>query len=157
MKFLIREGTENDIPSALKLVKELALYEKAPDEVEVSEEQMKIWGFGNMPLFRFFVAEEQGEVLGMALYYYKYSTWKGKCIFLEDIIVTEKHRNKNIGSRLFERVLQLAKEEQVKRLEWQVLSWNEPAIAFYKKYHSQFDGEWLNCKLNYTQIQSAKA
>lgn len=155
MKLFIREGTENDIPSALKLVQELAQYEKAPNEVEVTEEQMKVWGFGKNPLFQFFVAEEQGEVVGMALYYYKYSTWKGKCIFLEDIIVTEKHRKKNIGSRLFERVLQVAKEENVKRLEWQVLNWNEPAIAFYKKYNSQFDGEWLNCKLNYGQIQSA--
>lgn len=154
MNPLIREGTENDIPAALKLVQELAQYEKAPEEVDVSEEQMKTWGFGKNPLFRFFVAELEGEILGMALYYYKYSTWKGKCIFLEDIIVTERHRKKNIGSRLFERVLQLAKEEQVKRLEWQVLNWNTPAIAFYKKYKSNFDEEWLNCKLTYAQLQS---
>lgn len=154
MKLIIREGTENDIASALKLVHELARYEKAPDEVEVNEAQMKSWGFGENPLFRFFVAEEGGDVLGIALYYYKYSTWKGKCIFLEDIIVTETQRKKNIGSKLFEQVVQVAKQENVKRLEWQVLSWNEPAIAFYKKYNSNFDGEWLNCKLTYAQIQS---
>ncbi len=154
MKLIIREGTENDIASALKLVHELARYEKAPDEVEVNAEQMKEWGFGENPLFRFFVAEEGGNVLGIALYYYKYSTWKGKCIFLEDIIVTETQRKKNIGSKLFEQVVQVAKREGVKRLEWQVLSWNEPAIAFYKKYKSNFDEEWLNCKLTYAQIQS---
>ncbi len=154
MKVLIREVNEVDIPSVLKLVHELAVYEKAPDEVEVNAEQMKEWGFGKDALFRFFVAEENGNVLGIALYYYKYSTWKGKCIFLEDIIVTETQRKKNIGSKLFEQVVQVAKREGVKRLEWQVLSWNEPAIAFYKKYKSNFDEEWLNCKLTYAQIQS---
>lgn len=154
MNVLIREGKENDIPAALKLVKELATYEKAPDEVEVSESQMLDWGFGKNALFRFFVAEEEGKVIGLALYYYKYSTWKGKCIFLEDIIVTESKRNNHIGSQLFERVVKVAKEENVKRLEWQVLNWNAPAIDFYEKYKANFDGEWLNCKLTYKQLQS---
>jgi len=154
MKVQIREGVEGDIPSLLKLVHELAVYEKAPNEVEVSHEQMKQWGFGKEALFKFFVAELNEEVVGIALYYYKYSTWKGKCIFLEDIIVTESQRKKNIGSKLFERVAQVAKQEGVKRLEWQVLDWNTPAIAFYKKYKSNFDGAWLNCKLDYVQIQS---
>jgi GNAT superfamily N-acetyltransferase len=154
MKVDIRDGNEGDLPSVLKLVHELAVYEKAPDEVEVSVAQMREWGFGKEPLFRFFVAEMNGEVQGIALYYYKYSTWKGKCIFLEDIIVTETQRKKNIGSKLFEQVVQVAKREGVKRLEWQVLNWNAPAIAFYKKYNSNFDGEWLNCKLTFEQLQS---
>ena len=155
MKVLIREGQQSDIPSVLKLIEELALYEKAPNEVTVNVEQMNHWGFGENPLFKFFVAELNTEVIGLALYYYKYSTWKGKCIFLEDIIVTEKHRKKNIGSQLFDKVLQVAKLDGVKRLEWQVLNWNTPAIEFYKKYNAGFDKDWVNCRLTYEQIQSA--
>lgn len=154
MKVQIRTGTERDIPEILKLVHELAVFEKAANEVEVSVSQMQEWGFGKTPLFQFFVAEIEGQVIGMALYYFKYSTWKGKCVFLEDIIVTEKYRMRKIGSLLFEAVVQVAKKEKVKRLEWQVLNWNEPAIAFYKKYKSNFDDGWLNCKITYEQIQS---
>lgn len=144
---VIRRGTESDIQSALGLVKELAAYEKAPDEVEVSLEEMKGWGFGSNKVFDFFVAEENGTIIGMALYYYKYSTWKGKCMFLEDIIVTESQRGKGIGKLLFDEIVKVAKAEKVRRLEWQVLEWNEPAINFYKKYNAVLDSEWINCKL----------
>ena len=147
MNLNIRIGGESDLPDVLKLIKELAIYEKAPNEVVVSEDEMKTWGFGPEKVFDFFVAENDGEIIGIALYYYKYSTWKGKCIFLEDIIVTEKERGKGIGKLLFDEVVRVAKEKKVRRLEWQVLEWNEPAINFYKKYGSNLDPEWINCKL----------
>jgi GNAT superfamily N-acetyltransferase len=153
MSIEIRKGTEADIPQALQLVKELALYEKAPDEVEVTPEEMVDWGFGANKQFDFFVAIENGVILGLALYYYKYSTWKGKCLFLEDIIVTEPQRGRGLGKLLFDKVVQVSKEQKVRRMEWQVLDWNTPAIEFYKKYNATLDGEWLNCKLTNHQLE----
>jgi GNAT superfamily N-acetyltransferase len=150
----IRKGEKKDISSALSLIKELAHFELAPEEVEVTEIQMKNWGFGKDKLFDFFVAEKNKEIVGMALYYYKYSTWKGKCIFLEDIIVTQNERRNGIGKLLFNAVLKVAKKEKVKRLEWQVLNWNKDAIDFYKKYEAILDNEWSNGKLVFQQIQS---
>jgi GNAT superfamily N-acetyltransferase len=149
---LIREGKKEDVTAALNLVKELAHYEKAPDEVEVTVEEMENWGFGNEKVFDFFVAEINGKITGLALYYYKYSTWKGKCLFLEDIIVTESLRGQGIGKLLFEEVVKVAKKENVRRMEWQVLEWNEPAINFYNKYNSILDAEWVNCKLTNHQL-----
>jgi len=153
----LRKGQKKDIASALQLVKELARYEKAPREVEVTQTEMLNWGFGRNKLFDFFVLEKRGRIVGMALYYYKYSTWKGKCIFLEDIVVTQKERNKGYGKLLFNRVVEVARREKVRRLEWQVLEWNAPAIAFYKNYQAELDGEWINCKLRYEQLQSGQA
>ncbi len=149
----IRKGTLSDIPATLALVKELAIYEKAPQEVEVTIEQMNEWGFGKDKLFDFFVAEKDGKIIGIALYYFKYSTWKGKCLFLEDIIVTESERKNGYGKFLFEAVAKVAKELKVKRMEWQVLDWNTPAINFYKKHYTNFDEDWVNCKLTYQQLQ----
>lgn len=154
MSVSVRQGKKEDLPVVLALVKELADYEKAPDEVEVRLEQMEAWGFGSEKIFDFFVLEKSSVIIGIALTYYKYSTWKGKCLFLEDIIVTEAERNNGYGRLLFDAVLKKAKHEKVKRLEWQVLDWNEPAIGFYKKFNSNFDDEWINCKLNYDQLQS---
>ena len=154
MNVLIREGRETDIPAALQLVHELALYEKAPEEVEVSIEQMREWGFGKNPLFKFFVAEQEGKILGMALYYYKYSTWKGKCIFLEDIIVTESQRGGGMGQELFNRTMQCALDENCNGMIWQVLDWNTPAIEFYKKYGAAIDGSWMNCSLERVQLEA---
>jgi len=147
----IRKGTEQDIPAALELIKELATYEKAPNEVEVSIDEMKK-NFANK-VFEFYVAELDNEIVGIALYYYKYSTWKGRCIYLDDIIVTEKHRRKGIGMALMKALINVAKQEKVRKLEWQVLKWNTPAIEFYKKLNTLFDDEWLNCKLTFQQIQ----
>ncbi len=156
----IRAGKEADLPQVLELVKELAVYEKAPDEVEVTLEEMRNWGFGKDRIFEFFVAEEgypppgqAGKIVGIALYYYKYSTWKGKCLFLEDIIITESHRRYGLGSKLFDEVVKVAKEKKVRRMEWQVLEWNEPAIKFYHKYNAVLDPEWINGKLTYDQLQ----
>lgn len=150
----IRKGTETDLPHVLALVKELAVYERAPNEVEVTLEEMKDWGFGKDKIFEFFVAENENKIVGIALYYYKYSTWKGKCLFLEDIIVTETFRRYGLGSKLFNEVALVAKKLKVRRMEWQVLEWNETALNFYKKYDSHFDKEWVNCKLNYQQLQA---
>ncbi|MBK6984246.1 MAG: GNAT family N-acetyltransferase [Bacteroidetes bacterium] len=152
MSIVIRTGTKADIPFALNLVKELAVYEKAPDEVEVTIEEMTEWGFGTDKQFDFFVALENDVIVGLALYYYKYSTWKGKCLFLEDIIVTESQRGKGLGKLLFDKVVQVSKEQKVRRMEWQVLDWNTPAIEFYKKYDATLDGEWVNCKLTNHQL-----
>ncbi|MES2565430.1 MAG: GNAT family N-acetyltransferase [Bacteroidota bacterium] len=149
----IRKGTESDITYALQLVRELAAYEKAPDEVEVTIEEMTNWGFGADKQFDFFVALENDVIVGMALYYFKYSTWKGKCLFLEDIIVTESKRGKGLGKLLFDKVVQVSKELKVRRMEWQVLDWNTPAIEFYKKYNATLDGEWVNCKLIDKQLE----
>jgi GNAT superfamily N-acetyltransferase len=153
MNISIRKGLKSDLPDVLKLVKELAVYEKAPDEVAVSIDEMEKDGFNENPVFKFFVAETEGKIIGMSLYYIKYSTWKGKCVFLEDLIVTEEYRKSGIGNLLFDEVVKVAKEMKARRLEWQVLEWNEPAIQFYKKLNSTLDPEWINCKLVEDQIQ----
>ncbi len=150
----IRIGTQNDIPRVLELVRELAVFEKAPDEVQVTVAEMTNWGFGKDKIFDFFVLEKENVIVGIAVYYYKYSTWKGKCLFLEDIIVTENERKNGYGKLLFNEVVKVAKAQQVRRMEWQVLDWNTPAIEFYKKHQSHLDGEWINCKLTYDQLQS---
>jgi GNAT superfamily N-acetyltransferase len=151
---IIRKGVESDLPEVLGLVKELAAYERAPLEVEVTIEEMRNWGFGEDKIFDFFVATHEEKIVGIALYYYKYSTWKGKCLFLEDIIVTEPYRRYGLGTKLFDEVIKVAREKKVRRMEWQVLEWNEPAINFYKKYQAVLDPEWINGKLTYEQLQS---
>jgi N-acetylglutamate synthase-like GNAT family acetyltransferase len=156
MSVELRKGKEEDLQEVLELIKELATYERSPKEVEVTLTEMTNWGFGKDKVFDFFVLEKEGTIVAMALYYYKYSTWKGKCLFLEDIIVTEKQRRNGYGKMLFNEVVKVAKKEQVKRMEWQVLEWNETAIRFYQKYMSNFDEEWINCKLTYDQIQKLR-
>lgn len=150
----IRTGKQTDVEAALELINELAEYERSPDEVEVSVNEMIQNGFGQHPLYYFFVLEKECKVIGLALYYFKYSTWKGKCLFLEDIIITANERRNGYGKLLFNEVVKVARELKVRRMEWQVLNWNTPAIKFYEKYHSNFDGEWINCKLSYQQLQS---
>ena len=153
MEIIIREGEKKDLPEILKLINELATYQKASYEVSNSIEMMEEDGFGANPVFKFFVAEAQGEITGMALYYIKYSTWKGKCVYLEDIIVTEAMRGKKIGDKLFSAVVSASRELNVQRMEWQVLNWNNPAINFYKKYRTHFDADLINCKLIHSQLQ----
>lgn len=151
---LIRKGKEEDLPRVLELVKQLAEYEKAPLEVENTVEEMRRDGFGSNPIFHFLVAESDGNISGIAIYYIKYSTWKGKCLFLEDIVVDEIQRGKGLGHRLFQEVIQIAKEAGYRRMEWQVLNWNEPAIRFYKKYNAVLGSEWINGKLTFDQLQT---
>jgi GNAT superfamily N-acetyltransferase len=148
----IRKGTGNDVPAAYGLIKELALYERAPEQVTLTEKELFEDGFGPDPIYGLFVAELDDDIVGMALYYEKYSTWTGRCIFLEDIVVSEAQRGMGIGHRLFKAVIQVAKERNSARMEWQVLDWNEPAIRFYQKYDAILDGEWLNGKLTREQI-----
>lgn len=153
MEITVRKGYKGDLPSVYNLIKELATYEKAPNDVVVTIEDMEADGFGDNPIFKFFVAEANNKIVGMALYYIKYSTWKGKCLFLEDIIVSEKYRRHKIGKLLFEEVVKVAKAKKYRRVEWQVLDWNTPAIKFYEKYDAEFMKEWLSCRLTEKQIE----
>jgi GNAT superfamily N-acetyltransferase len=149
----IRVGTKADLPRVLELIKELALYERAPHEVTNSVERMEKDGFGPNPIYGLFVAENAKGIIGISIYYWRYSTWKGKRLYLEDIIVTEKERGSGIGKLLFDRTMQHALDEQCTGMLWQVLDWNEPAINFYKKYNAKLDGEWINCSLESEQIE----
>lgn len=147
MGIIIRRAAREDCPRLLELITELAVYEKAPDDVTVTLEHFIESGFGGNPVWWAFVAEEEGAIHGFALYYIRYSTWKGQAMYLEDIIVTEEMRGKKIGKLLFERLIEEAKEKKLHRIVWQVLEWNEPAINFYKKYNANFDHEWVNCSI----------
>jgi len=145
VNFTVRECKKEDLPEALDLIRELATYEKAHEVVDLSLEQFQIDGFGEQPLFSMYVAVQSSKVMGIALFYYRYSTWKGKTLFLEDIVVKRNQRGKGIGKALFDKVIERTKKENCHRMSWQVLHWNEPAINFYKKYGAKIDGEWLNC------------
>ncbi|SOE23640.1 Acetyltransferase (GNAT) family protein [Spirosomataceae bacterium TFI 002] len=145
----IREATIQDVPDMMKLVHELAVYEKAGDQVINTVEQMEIDGFGQNPLFGAYVAIIDGETIGTAIYYYRYSTWKGKRLYLEDIVVTESKRGVGAGKQLFEAILAKAKESKCSGLMWQVLDWNESAIDFYKRYDADLDDSWVNCNIDF--------
>jgi GNAT superfamily N-acetyltransferase len=147
MDISIRRAAKADCPRLLELIKELALYEKAPEQVTVTLEHFAESGFGPNPVWWAFVAEAEGEVKGFALYYIRYSTWKGQRMYLEDILVTESFRGKGLGKLLFERLIEEAKEKKLNGIVWQVLEWNEPAINFYKKFDADFGFEWVNCSL----------
>ncbi len=147
MNITVRRAKEEDCVRILDLVKELALFEKAPEEVTVSLEHFTESGFGANPVWWAFVAETNGIIKGFALYYVRFSTWKGQRLYLEDLYVCNDMRGKGLGNLLFE---ELIKEVQLRGLNgmvWQVLEWNEAAINFYKKYNAHFDGEWINCTL----------
>jgi len=154
MNILVRKGTKEDMPSVHALIYELAVYEKAPQEVSNTVDDMLKDGFGEHPIFFCLVAEADGKVVGTAIYHLKYSTWKGRGVYLDDIVVTESMRGNKIGSLLFDEVVKDARNLKAKQLHWQVLDWNEPAIHFYKKYESNMDGEWINCKLTEKQISN---
>lgn len=148
MEIIIRPAIKKDCVRLLELINELAVYEKAPEEVTVSLSHFEESGFGPNPVWWAFVAEVEGRVVGMALYYIRYSTWKGQRIYLEDLLVTEEMRGNKIGAKLIERLIQEAKDKGYKGINWQVLDWNEPAINFYKKYPVEFDPTWVNCSIS---------
>ena len=150
----VRLGGKEDLPRVLELIKELAEYERASHEVINTVEQLEQDGFGSQPIFGFFVAENERGIVGLSLYYWRYSTWKGKRLYLEDIIVTEKERGAGIGKLLFDRTMKKALEENCSGMMWQVLEWNEPSIKFYKKYGAKLDDEWTNCSLERDQIEA---
>ncbi len=152
MSITIRTAIKADCSRLLELIKELAVYEKAPDEVTVSLEEFEQAGFGNNPVWRAFVAEENGIIQGFGLYYIRYSTWKGCRMYLEDLLVTEKMRGKGLGKMIFDRLIEEAKEKNFKGMTWQVLDWNDPAINFYEKYNAEFDSGWINVSLSKDQI-----
>ena len=144
----IRKAVKEDCHRILELVNELAKYERAPKEVTVTPEHFEKSGFGNRPVWWAFVAEVDGYVQGFALFYIRFSTWKGQRMYLEDLIVTEEMRGKGLGKMLFEQLIKEAKRRKLNGIQWQVLEWNEPAINFYKKYNAVFDGEWMNCAIS---------
>jgi GNAT superfamily N-acetyltransferase len=156
MNVIIRKGRKEDVPAVHGLVMELATFEKAPDQVTNTVEKMTEDGFGHSPVYGLIVAELENKIIGMAIYFIKYSTWRGKGLFLEDLIVTESHRKSGIGKKLFDAVLAEAKKMDAKTMHWQVLDWNTPAIEFYKKYDCTFEGEWIDCKLMENQIKEFK-
>ena len=147
MNINIRKAVKEDCGRILELVKELAVYEKAPHEVTVTLEHFEQSGFGYKPVWWAFVAEVDGVIQGFALFYIRFSTWKGQRMYLEDFLVTEEMRGQGLGKLLFERLIGEARKRGLNGIQWQVLEWNEPAINFYKKYKAAFDGEWLNCAI----------
>lgn len=150
MEVKIKRAVKEDCKSMMELVQELAVYEKEPEAVTVTFEHFVESGFGDAPVWRAYVAELDGTVQGFALWYVRYSTWKGQRMYLEDLLVTEKMRGKGIGKLLFDKLIEECKEKKYSGLVWQVLDWNEPAINFYKKYeHVSIDSGWLNCSIDF--------
>lgn len=149
----IRKARKEDCKTIYNFIVELAQFEKAADEVDLRIEQLESDAFGSNPIIEIWIAELDNEAVGMALTYEKYSTWKGRSIHLEDLIVSTAHRGKGIGSLLFEYVVSLSAKRGYGRMEWQVLDWNTEAIGFYEKYGATFLSEWLDCRLTAIDLQ----
>ena len=157
MDFKVRFATQEDLPDMLELIQELAVYENEPDAVQVTIEELRRFGFGENPLYKCFVAEVDYKVIGMALFYSRFSTWKGETVHLEDLIVTKPVRGKSIGKALFESVIMYAQTQKIKRVEWVVLDCNTNAIDFYEKYGAKVFKEWRTVQLNEEQINHFKS
>ena len=147
MELIIRDAEARDMPSVLQLIIELAVFEKEPDAVEVTTEELVEAGFGENKQFNCFVAEVEDEIVGMALVYFRFSTWKGRTLHLEDLVVKEKMRGKGVGSALYRKVMEYAHEEGVKRVNWVVLDWNTPAINFYKQTGATILSSWWQVEM----------
>ena len=152
MKIQIREGIKKDLPTVLRLIKELADFENAKDQVTITLEDLQKDGFGKTPYYRFLVAERDNEIVGLSFYWIRYSTWKGKFLFLEDFVIKKEYKRQGIGSKLFEETINICKNQKLNGMTWQVLNWNTPAINFYKKYNAEISEEWLNGNLTKNQI-----
>ena len=150
----IRRATEKDVPRIMELIRELAAYEHGLSEVKVTEADLLRDGFGDERLFHALVAEEGGQILGAAIYFYTYSTWNGKCLYLEDLIVDRNFRDRKVGGELMTALIRTAKENGARRMAWQVLDWNVDAHDFYRKFGADLDGHWLNGRLNEEQISA---
>ena len=150
----IRKATREDMPAVLELIKELAVFEKEPDAVTTTVETLQEEGFGKNPLFQCFVAEENGSIQGMALTYFRFSTWKGRTLHLEDLIVREQKRGTGIGSALYREVIRFAQEQGLKRVEWVVLDWNTPAIDFYERSGAQVMKDWHTVQMDEEGIRN---
>ena len=151
---IIRKGTQSDMPAVLNLIKELAIFEKEPDAVVITVDDLLRDGFGESPLFHTFVAEVDNQIIGTALYYYRYSTWKGRTIHLEDLIVKEDKRGSGAGFALYSEVIRQGKRDNVRRIEWNVLDWNTPAIEFYEKSGAKILNDWLVAQMDETAISN---
>ncbi len=154
MSYNIRKGKKKDVTAVYQLVKELAEFEKAPGEVSNTAEKMLQDAFGPEQVIDFLVAEVENEIVGTAIFFTSYSTWKGKCLYLEDLIVTKAHRGRGIGKSLFEAIAREAAISGAQRMAWQVLDWNQPAIDFYQQMGAELAPEWVNCRLNAQQLQA---
>ena len=152
MKIKIRRGEKKDLPEVLKLIKELADYENALEEVTITLEDLEKDGFESNPCYWFLIAEDKNQIIGLSFYFFRYSTWKGKFLFLEDFVIKENYRRSGIGSKLFEETVKICHDLKLNGMTWQVLDWNTPAIDFYKKYHANISASWLNGKLTKKQI-----
>ena len=145
---IIRKGVKKDIPQVLDLIKELAEFENAPDQVTNTIKRLENDGFGNQPVYDLFVAESENKIIGMAITYFRYSTWKGKNLYIEDLIINKKFRREGIGLKIFEELKKFAKNTYCVGISLQVLDWNKIGINFYKKLNMKFDKEWINCNLS---------
>jgi|TARA_B110000459_G_C16332219_1_gene368482 GNAT superfamily N-acetyltransferase len=154
MKTIIRKGLKSDLTSVLKLILELADYENAADQVTITLDDLENDGFGSQPCFWFLVAEKDSEIIGLSFYWIRYSTWKGKFLYLEDFIIKEEYRRHGIGSQLFKATIKMCNKLNLNGMIWQVLDWNRPAIDFYKKFDADISKEWLNGKFTKQQIKN---
>ena len=152
MDITIRKGVKTDLSAVLGLIKELAEFENARDQVTITLEDLEKDGFGENPWYWFLVAEKGNKIVGLSFYWIRYSTWKGKFLFLEDFVIKEEYKRQGIGSKLFEETIKICKKLNLNGMIWQVLDWNTPAINFYKKYNADISKDWLNGKLTKKQI-----
>ncbi len=148
MDIQIRNANKADMPAVLELIVELAVFEKEPDAVKITVDDLWSQGFGEQPQFRCFVAEVDSEIVGMALVYFRFSTWVGRTVHLEDLVVKESMRGKGVGDALYRRVMQYAKDEGVNRVNWMVIGWNEGAIRFYERSGAEVMKEWWQVEMD---------
>ncbi len=154
MSILIKKAAKEDMPAVLKLIKELAVYEKEPDAVKISSETLIEEGLGEHPLFNCFVAVVDDTIVGIALTYFVFSTWRGRTLHLEDLIVTESQRGTGVGMALYKRVMQYGKEQGVAQVKWIVLNWNTPAIDFYIKTGAELHKDWYIAAMNNERLNA---